>query len=70
MSERAADRLFTGVEHRRDLFGPEAKDVPQDEDSPLTWWQQLQGGHERQRDGLACRKAGIGTRLGVLDPFE
>jgi hypothetical protein len=22
--------------------------VPQDEDSPLTWWQQLEGSHERQ----------------------
>jgi len=47
-----------------------AEDVPQDEDSPLTRWQQLQRGHERQRDGLACLKAGIGTGPGVLDPLE
>ena len=48
MLERAVYRLLTGVEHRRDLFGPEAEDVPQDQDSPLTWRQQLQGSHERQ----------------------
>jgi hypothetical protein len=68
MSERAADRLFAGVEHHRDLFGPEAEDVAQDQDRPLPGWQQqLQGSHERQGDGLACLDAGIGARCGVRD---
>ena len=70
VSEGAAHRLLAGVEHRRDLFGAEAEDVPQDQDSSLTWWQQLEGGHERQRDGLACLDAGIGAGCGVLDPLQ
>jgi hypothetical protein len=46
--KRAAHRIFGGVEHRRDLFGSETEDVTQDEDSPLTRRQQLEGSHERQ----------------------
>jgi len=46
--ERAAHRLLTGVEHRRDLLGPETEHVPQDDDGPLTRRQELQGSHERQ----------------------
>ena len=70
MSERAADRLLAGVEHRRDLFRAEAEDVPQDQDGPLTWREQLEGSHERQGDGLACLDTGIGTGCSVLDPLE
>ena len=70
MSERAAHRLLAGVEHPRDLSGPEAEHVAQDQDGPLTRRQQLQGSHERQRDGLARLDAGTGTRRGVRDPLE
>jgi hypothetical protein len=68
--ERAADRLLAGVEHRRDLSGPEAQDVPQDQDGPLAGRQQLEGSHECQGDGLACLDAGIGAGRGVFHPLE
>ena len=35
------------------------KDVAQDEDGDLAWRQQLQGGHEGQRDGLGLLVAGL-----------
>jgi hypothetical protein len=68
--KRAAHRLLSGIEHRRDLLCPEAEDVPQDEDSPLTRWQQLEGRHEREGDGLACFNTSIGTGAGVCDSLE
>src|SRR6478609_2164530 len=50
--ERTVGRFEGHLQHAGYLAGVESKDVAQDEDGDLAWWQQLQGGHEGQRDGF------------------
>jgi len=47
------------LQHAGYLAGVESQDVAQDEDGDLARWQQLQGGHEGQRDGFGLLVAGL-----------
>src|SRR5215831_3035817 len=68
--ERAGHRLLAGLQHASDLAGPEPEDVAQDEHGALAGRQQLQGGHEGQRDGLGGLVAGLGAGRGVGQPLQ
>src|SRR5881394_3840410 len=57
--ECAVDRFDGHLQHAGYLAGVESKDVAQDEDGHLARRQQLQGGHERQRDGFGLLVAGL-----------
>ena len=47
------------LQHAGHLAGVESEDVAQDEDGDLARRQQLQGGHEGQRDGFGLLVAGL-----------
>ena len=55
----AVGRFEGHLQHAGHLAGVEAEDVAQDEDGDLAWRQQLQGGHEGQRDGFGLLVAGL-----------
>jgi hypothetical protein len=57
--EGAVDRFDGRVQHVGHLVRVESEDVAQDEDSELARRQDLQGGHEGQRDGFGLLVAGL-----------
>src|SRR5438132_208003 len=57
--EGTVGRFEGHLQHAGHLAGVEPKDVAQDEDGDLAWRQQLQGGHEGQRDGFGLLVAGL-----------
>ena len=57
--ERAVDRLDGRAQHVGHLARAEPEDVAQDQDGELAGGQDLQGGHEGQRDGLGRLVAGL-----------
>jgi len=57
--EGAVDRLDAHPQHAGHLAGVESEDVAQDEHGELARRQQLQGGHEGQRDGFGLLVAGL-----------
>ena len=54
----AAGRFEGHLQQAGHLAGAESEDVAQDQDGDLARRQQLQGGHEGQRDGFALLVAG------------
>src|SRR2546430_3115225 len=57
--EGAVDRFDGHIQHLGRLAGAVSEDVAQDQDGDLAWRQQLQGGHEGQRDGFGLLVAGL-----------
>src|SRR6202012_1857284 len=68
--EGAFDRVLGCLECVGYLGGVEAEDVAEKQDGALAWRELLQGGDERELDGLPGLVSSIGTRGRIDDPLE
>src|SRR6266566_71942 len=68
--ECALDRVDAAVEHVSDLRGVEAEHVAKHERCPLSWWEVLERGDERQLDCFPGLVAHVGSGRSVDDALQ